>query len=205
ILRPVLEDDRPQVLVNLVDHLGSGPSEPFARFVTPLLEHRDSRIRLATLRALCLRLAPDRAAEFALPFRDDAQAADLLCEIAERSLDPKFAPVMIRFLRDPDLRLRAQAALDSIRYYHDEKARWERILTGTGLGTNSAAEALVDQARDGKTEAIRIAAIASLGTLAVPETLPVLIRFMQDDDPDIAAAAKAAVERINAREPAQSK
>ncbi len=44
---------------------------------------------------------------------------------------------------------------------------------------------------------IRVAAIASLGTLGVPETLPFLIELMEDGDAEVAAAASAAVQRIN--------
>ena len=41
------------------------------------------------------------------------------------------------------------------------------------------------------------AAIASLGTLGVPESLPFLLGLMEDSDTQIAAAAKAALQKIN--------
>ncbi len=47
----------------------------------------------------------------------------------------------------------------------------------------------------------RIAAIRSLGTLAVPETLPFLIVLMEDEDAEIAKAAEETVDRINTQPP----
>ena len=63
----------------------------------------------------------------------------------------------------------------------------------------TAAEALVKQAKEGATKPIRLAAIQSLGTLAKPETLPILIELMQADDSELAAAAAAAVNKINSK------
>lgn len=197
VLRKLAADADAEVVWRLASSIGREPSEALTELLMPLLEHAHNNVRLAALRSIALGTAKERAGEIALRFKDDANARWTLCDIAQRSLDPKLAPLMVEFLRDTHAREKAQEALDAIRTYHDEKARWSRILSGTGLGTNSAAEALVDQARDGKTLAVRIAAIQSLGTLAVAETLPVLIVFMQDDDPKIAAAAKAAIDKIN--------
>ena len=44
---------------------------------------------------------------------------------------------------------------------------------------------------------IRLAAIASLGTLGEAETLPFLVKLIGDDDAGIARAAKDSVRRIN--------
>jgi HEAT repeat protein len=57
---------------------------------------------------------------------------------------------------------------------------------------------LLAKSASGKPKEIRLAAIASLGTLGVPETLPMLVELMSDGDRDIAAAAKSAVDRMNA-------
>ena len=69
---------------------------------------------------------------------------------------------------------------------------WKRIMDGTGLESSNAAEALVKQVRESKDKDVRLTAIESLGTLAVPETLPILIQLMTDLDPEISKAAKAA-------------
>ncbi|HGY90674.1 MAG TPA: HEAT repeat domain-containing protein, partial [Planctomycetes bacterium] len=84
-------------------------------------------------------------------------------------------------------------------FYFDQKERWERWMKGVGLDAGSAADALLQQAAPDQDKEIRLAAIRSLGTLGVAETLPLLIRFMQEKDEDIARAAREAVERINAR------
>jgi HEAT repeat protein len=77
------------------------------------------------------------------------------------------------------------------------EAFWAKLAKDSGLSATSAAEALVQQAQSGDRK-VRLAAIDSLGTLAVPETLPVLIRLMQDQDAEVATRAGAAVQRINA-------
>ncbi len=93
----------------------------------------------------------------------------------------------------------AEATLKRLQFYFDQKQRWERWMKGVGLDAGSAADALLQQAATDQPKEVRVTAIRSLGTLGVPETLPILIRFMQDTDKDIARAAKEAVDRINAR------
>ena len=79
------------------------------------------------------------------------------------------------------------------------------LVTGSDLTATSAAEALIAQARQKDDRLVRLAAIQSLGTLGVPETLPVLIELMRDGDADVAAAARAAVAKINDATPQRRK
>jgi HEAT repeat protein len=116
-----------------------------------------------------------------------------------RLLDRDAFPALIEALRDPDpgVRTAAEAALDAIQGYHDRIDRWKKWLRESEIDADSAAEALLAQAGASNPREVRLAAIRSLGTLAVPETLPILIRMMTESDPDIARAAREAVERIN--------
>ncbi len=115
--------------------------------------------------------------------------------------DRRAIPLLVEGLRDPVKRVRevAEATLKRLQFYFDQKERWERWMKSVGLDAESAADALLQQAAPDQDKEIRLAAIRSLGTLGVAETLPLLIRFMQEKDEDIARAAKEAVERINAR------
>ncbi len=73
-------------------------------------------------------------------------------------------------------------------------------LDASGLDATSAAEALIRKAREGPKEQ-RLLALQSLGTLGVAETLPFLLELVSgaETDPDLVAAARAAIEKINAR------
>lgn len=79
------------------------------------------------------------------------------------------------------------------------------LLSGAGLLTialvdlvgavQDADQRALGQAREGARKEIKVAAIASLGTL------PFLVQMMGDADAQIAAAAKAAVDKINSKPP----
>ncbi len=115
--------------------------------------------------------------------------------------DRRWIPLLLEMLRDPSdmVRTAAQASLEKLQFYFDQVERWERWQKGTTLDSPNAAEALLAQASPDQPKPKRLAAITSLGTLGVPETLPLLIEWMNDSDPDIAKAASDAVTRINER------
>lgn len=117
------------------------------------------------------------------------------------TLDRAAFPALIEALRDPDeaVRTAADDSLDAIQKYHDRVDRWRKWLREADLEADSAAEALLLQTSADNPEDVRVAAIQSLGTLAVPETLPLLIRLMTDADQRVAEAAREAVRRINGK------
>lgn len=146
-------------------------------------------------------LDPERAIPALLPRLELPGNAWTLCGIAKETLDRRFVPGLIAALRASTEQTRnaAKEALDAIEYLVSQSQRWQRLLDEAGLDADSAAEALLKQARSGE-KAIRLAAIRSLGTLGKPETLPFLIQLMQDQDADVKAAAGAALEKINAKQ-----
>lgn len=173
-----------------------------AKAVHPLTEQANSDLRIDAIHTLS-EILPDRATEYTLTLlRDPSSTARRLgCLRSRLVLDDKLVPELMKLLRDPNAKLRDEAkkSLQAIRFYREEKARWDRYFNGADLGGTSAALALLGQASAGNPRDVRLAAIASLGTLGVPETLPTLIKYMTGKDEGIAAAARAAVAKINAR------
>ncbi len=180
--------------------LGHAGDPQQAALLRELLAHADYAVRRAALRALA-DLQGVEAIDALLPLADDPDqnVRKGFVEVANKLLDRRFAPKLLQLLRDDsdDNRAAAQKALEAIEFFHTQTARWQRVLSDANLDAPSAAEALVKQATIAKDKSVRLVAIASLGTLKVPETLPVLIQWMQDGDAEIAAAAKAAVAKIN--------
>ncbi|MCC6670364.1 MAG: hypothetical protein IT458_04840, partial [Planctomycetes bacterium] len=125
----------------------------------------------------------------------ESKSAALRIEAIERmarALDKSHVPLFLERLRDPSEKVReaAQKALREIEFYVEQTERWQRIGRAGALEATSAAEALLEQARKGD-KPTRLLALGSLGALGVAETLPVLIEMTKDQDPEIAAAARA--------------
>ncbi len=164
------------------------------------LASEDANLRRRALQAL---VANDRESAIpeilALAADESGAVREELCASLALVPDRRSVPVLIELLKDPgaNVREKADAALRQVQFYFEQKDRWEKWLKGAGLESENAAEALLKQAAPDQPKAQRLVAIASLGTLGVPETLPILIGWMSDADAEIAAAAKAAVDKIN--------
>lgn len=171
-----------------------------AEAVFGLLEHPLWEVRRAAVDAIAERF-PDRLAAAIEPLAGDGSVPvrTTVAITLRSSFDRAAIPLLIGLLRDNDdgVRKKARESLESLQYYFESKLRWERVLSENGIDSANAAEALLKQAMGGATPEVRRIAIESLGTLKVPETLPVLIQLMSDPDPSISAAAKAAITKIN--------
>lgn len=180
--------------------LGRQPYPEHADVVRGLLAHADMPVRRAAAAALTTLIGTE-ATEDLLPLFADPSASvrRAVCSLAGSLLDRRFAPALLKLLRDPegDVRTDAQKALEAIEYYVTQTERWQRLLQGTGLEANSAAEALLQQAKATSTKHVRLAAIRGLGALGVKEALPFLIQMMQEQDQEIAGAAAAAVDALS--------
>ena len=161
---------------------------------------RDARLFVLAQSKRCT----ESVSDLILPLlRDEAAEVRLeACRHFAARVELDSVPALLETLKDESDTVRRAAAesLQAIRLYHDEKARWARVLGGKpGLGTVAAAEALVDQASPPNDVQTRVLAIRSLGLLAAPETLPLLIAWTKDQDASIASAAREAVQRIHAQ------
>jgi HEAT repeat protein len=159
-------------------------------------------VRKAAIETL-FQISPDKALDLVLPLAKDPDSGVrfALYEQLSSCFDRRAIPILVDGLQDPSPGARdtAKKSLDALQYVFEQKDKWKRMLEGAGLDSTNAAEALVKQAASTQPKATRLVAIESLGTLGVAETLPVLINFMGESDAEIAAAAKAAVEKINRR------
>ncbi|MBM3961216.1 MAG: hypothetical protein FJ306_04845 [Planctomycetes bacterium] len=116
-----------------------------------------------------------------------------------RTLDDAAVPGLLAQLRDPDEKVReaATAALQRIRFRHEQESHWTKLQAGIDARPEAALEKLLLQARRDEPKARRLFAIASLGALGKAEATPFLIEWIDDADAEVAAAAKAAVTQIH--------
>lgn len=116
-----------------------------------------------------------------------------------RTLDDAAVPGLLAQLRDPEEKVReaATAALQRIRFRHEQESHWTKLQAGIDTRPEVALEKLLLQARRDEPKARRLFAIASLGALGKAEATPFLIEWIDDADAEIAAAAKAAVTQIH--------
>ncbi|MEQ8768243.1 MAG: HEAT repeat domain-containing protein [Planctomycetota bacterium] len=125
---------------------------------------------------------------------------DYLRDHLRNNIDSNAIALLIRAYEhaDEEVRQKAKNALDELRSYRETIGFWERVQRGTELTQESAAQALIEQARDeSKSIEVRVTAIRSLGTLGLAESLPILIGWLDSDNEQIREAAKAAIEKIN--------
>ncbi|MFN9756824.1 MAG: hypothetical protein ACK58X_10465 [Planctomycetota bacterium] len=116
-----------------------------------------------------------------------------------RTLDDAAVPGLLAQLRDPEEKVReaATAALQRIRFRHEQASHGTKLQAGLDARPEAALEKLLLQARRDAPTARRLLAIASLGALGKAEAAPFLIEWIDDADAEIAAAAKAAVTQIH--------
>ena len=129
----------------------------------------------------------------------DALVRAAACRFLGTQMRPTSVSDLLVALKDPehDVRKEAADALTAIRFYHDEKAHWDRVFAGaSGVTKNGAAEALLKQAAADQSLETRILAIRSLGLLGVAETLPFLIGW--SEDVAVGSEAREAIARIHA-------
>lgn len=112
--------------------------------------------------------------------------------------DDRVIPVLMNFLDDPrpGVGTAASSALTRIQTVREQKRLWESWANGDGGGKVSPTEALLENLKDPDLE-IRLVSIESLGTLGEKDALPALINLLRDEDPQIKAAARKALDRIN--------
>ena len=201
-LRPLLTHEDWRVVFNALRRMEALRGEEYLGWLRPCLKNAHAGVRSAAVRQV-YDLSGDEILDEVLPLSEDpdSNVRNSVCAVLGRSLSPRAAEVLIDLLRDSDsdVSQSAKASLERIERYYDHKQRWERWRDEFSLEADDPAEALLRQAGKESPKRVRLAAIRSLGALAVAETMPFLIRLMVDEDADVAAAAEKALLKVQDR------
>jgi HEAT repeat protein len=164
------------------------PDKPFSGYITSAL-NIIGNYRIESMLPQVCRIAlesPD------LTVREDAVRCLDKLQSRER------VPTLIECLKDSSTKVRERASgiLNRMREYEEQKRAWEGLLgEGVGAGAPTPSAALVEMLESEDLE-VRLAAIRSLGRLADPNTLPVLVKIMAESADEEKAAARAAIDKI---------
>ncbi len=113
------------------------------------------------------------------------------------TLDERVVPVLLEALTDRN-ELVAEAAtecLERMRNVREQRQTWE---AWQRYGMHQSPTAALLDKLGSENQEVRLAAIASLGTLKAVEALPFLIELLEEEDEGIADAARKALANINA-------
>lgn len=170
--------------------------------VPAMLAHSDDGVRRQILGYLIKGyggLLADPALVVPMLADEDPDTRVMACQYFAAALSVDAVPSLLPLLRDTSSSVREAAAdaLTKIRFYHEQRAHWDRIRKGLDASAASATEKLLLQAKPGADHQQRVLAIRSLGVLGEPEALPFLIEWSQEADEAVATEAKAAITRIH--------
>ncbi|MCI0587319.1 MAG: HEAT repeat domain-containing protein [Planctomycetes bacterium] len=168
--------------------------------ITAAAEDSDGGIRVEVLEYVQAWNSPEAAPIARRLLKDPApNVRQIACQVLGSLVAQEAVPDLLAALLDDrtNVRSAAKAALDQIRFYHEEKKRWEDWYEGRGTDPGEGIRKLLELLDD-PNEPIRVSAIESLGTMKAKEALPRLVETIKKgaSRAEREAAAKA-VERIN--------
>lgn len=117
-------------------------------------------------------------------------------------MDRQAVPFLMECLKDsdPEVRKEAQGHLERIHWYEEQKRVWQAFLADPdGVGGHESPAAALVAMLDSDDAEVRLLTIKSLGKLGEPAALPVLLKIVDEGQPEEREAAKAAVEAICAK------
>ncbi len=129
------------------------------------------------------------------PSQRDKAAQALFGYLDAEAVEPLL--VAAASVTDPELRDRCLAQLEKIREYQDAKERWATRKARVQTREQVIAE-LVTQL-DAKSDEVKVQAIRALATWEAVEVMPRLIELSAAGSKSVAAAARAALDRLNER------
>jgi HEAT repeat protein len=198
-----------------VSALNSLAAPSIAARIAPLLHDDDPNIRESAVKIAGYFGYPETASELLRLSRDPDEAVRIAAiEHLPYVEDERVLDLLVSALKDGTPRVRAAAAralgnMDSPRVVDhlieglaDEDV-WVRYFSARALGRRRAeqsVEALEAVLVNEKFNHVRIAALDSLGQIGGQRIASMVTGFVSDDDPDVAQAARAAVEKSGNRE-----
>jgi HEAT repeat protein len=176
---PLLHDPDPNVRESAVKIAGYFGYPEAASALVQLSRDSNERVRSAAIEHL--------------PFVEDQRAAHILGE-AIKEETPNVRAAAARALGNMDAPEIVAQLIDGL---SDEDV-WVRYFSARALGrrrSEESVEALEKVIEKEKFNHVRIAALDSLGQIGGPRIAPIVSRLVRDDDPDVAHAAQAALNR----------
>jgi HEAT repeat protein len=112
-------------------------------------------------------------------------------------VDRALLPALVELLRDPQAEVRsaARASIEEIRYYEEAKER-----AGEAAKATTSAVGEIVALLESDIAEVRLAAVKALERLALPVTLPALVRARKDADTRVREAVEAALDRFMAEQ-----
>ncbi len=155
-------------------------------------------MRLATIQYLRKWNVPE-AAPHVRRFLDDPDpfVREAAVSALGSLLSQDAVPDLVARLRDGNKEVQdaAKEALERIRFYVEEKQRWDDWRAGRGLDPGAGIRSLLEAVDDAKSD-VALVAIESLGTMKAKEALPRLVELLRGD---LSAEKRAAIQRAIAR------
>ncbi len=181
---PLLHDPDPNVRESAVKIAGYFGYPESADQLLQLSQDTDEAVRCAAIEHL--------------PYVEDERASAVLFQaIADDT--PKVRAAAARALGNVD----APKVIDHLIKGLGDEDVWVRYFSARALGRRGSEEsvaALETVLRTEKFNHVRIAALDSLGQIGGERIAEIVTGFVEDDDPDVAKAAQAAVEKSGQRE-----
>lgn len=181
---PLLHDPDPNVRESAVKIAGYFGYPESADQLLQLSQDTDEAVRCAAIEHL--------------PYVEDERASAVLFQaIADDT--PKVRAAAARALGNVD----APKVIDHLIKGLGDEDVWVRYFSARALGRRGSEEsvaALETVLRKEKFNHVRIAALDSLGQIGGERIAEIVTGFVEDDDPDVAKAAQAAVEKSGQRE-----
>lgn len=181
---PLLHDPDPNVRESAVKIAGYFGYPESADQLLQLSQDTDEAVRCAAIEHL--------------PYVEDERASAVLFQaIADDT--PKVRAAAARALGNVD----APKVIDHLIKGLGDEDVWVRYFSARALGRRGSEEsvaALETVLRKEKFNHVRIAALDSLGQIGGERIAEIVTGFVEDDDPDVAKAAQAAVEKRGQRE-----
>ncbi len=122
-----------------------------------------------------------------------------LMSVVSRFYDPKLIFIISDGLENPSMSV-GKKAKEAFDFYEMVRRSRQTLEVWKRSGQSGKPSEFLIEKLSSDQQDVRIAAIESLGTMGAIEALPFLVGLMEDADQEVAAAAAAAVMKINGRQ-----
>ncbi len=192
-LQPLLVHNDAEIVNAALQRMNEVKGDDKTSWVLPCLKNKSHQVRRQAVSVL-YNLGGEKVVKDVIQMTKDPNemVRREACNTLGRSLLPEAADALIESLRDSSSHVSgaASGALSRIEKYFEHRKRWDNWSKEYTLESENAAEALLKLTSKDNPQVVRLAAVDSLAAIAMPETLPYLIRLMLDEDKKVANKAE---------------